>query len=174
MGGETRPIHFQERNKMDEFIPMTQEGYQRLQEELKRLIRVERPNAVQAIAEARGHGDLSENAEYEAAKEHQSFVEGRIKELSAKIAHAQVINPAEYKNSDKVVFGAKVTLFDVQSDNEVTYQLVGEDEADLKDGKISVTSPVGRALIGHFLDDEVHIEVPSGTRIYEVVNICYE
>ena len=159
---------------MDVSIPMTQEGYQRMQEELRNLIKVERPNAVQAIAEARSHGDLSENAEYEAAKEHQSFVEGRIKELSAKIACAQVIDPRTNKNSDKVVFGATVTLFDVQSENEVTYQIVGEDEADLKEGKISVTSPVGRALIGHRMDDEVQIEVPSGTRVYEVVDIRYE
>ncbi|MBN1140596.1 MAG: transcription elongation factor GreA [Deltaproteobacteria bacterium] len=159
---------------MDDNIPMTMEGYQRLQEELKRFIRVERPNAVQAIAEARGHGDLTENAEYEAAKDHQSFVEGRIKELSAKISRAQVINPADYKNSEKVVFGAKVTLYDLQAENQVTYQLVGEDEADLKEGKISVTSPVGRALIGHLLDDEVQIEVPSGTRVYEIVDVRYE
>ena len=159
---------------MEDSIPMTCEGYQRLQEELKHFLRCERPKAVQAIAEARGHGDLSENAEYDAAKDHQSFVEGRIKELNDKIARAQVINPAEFKNSEKVVFGAKVTVFDVNSEAEVTYQIVGEDEADLKEGKISVTSPVGRALIGHRLDDEVHIEVPSGTRVYEIVDLNYE
>ncbi len=154
-------------------IPMTREGYQRLQEELKRRIRVDRPKVVQDIAEARGHGDLSENAEYEAAKERQAFIEGRIKELNDKIARAQVINPADL-DTDKVVFGAKVTLFDVDSGVEVAYQIVGEDEADIKDGKISVTSPVGKALIGHRLDDEVRIKVPSGLRIYEVIDIKYE
>lgn len=157
---------------MSDSIPMTQEGYQRLQEELKHLVRVERPKVVQDIAEARSHGDLSENAEYDAAKDRQGFVEGRIKELNDKIARAQVINPADI-NSDKILFGATVTLFDVDGGNEVTYKLVGEDEADLKEGKISVTSPVGRALIGHELDDEVHIQVPSGIRVYEVINIAY-
>ncbi len=158
---------------MSQSIPMTREGYQRLQEELKRMIRVDRPQVVQAIAEARGHGDLSENAEYEAAKDRQGFIEGRIKELNDKIARAQVINPAEL-DADKVVFGAKVTLFDVDSGSEVTYQIVGEDEADIKGGKISVTSPVGKALIGHRLDDEVRIKVPSGIKIYEVIDIKYE
>jgi transcription elongation factor GreA len=153
-------------------IPMTREGYQRLQEELKRLVRVERPKVVQDIAEARSHGDLSENAEYEAAKNRQSFIEGRIKELNDKIARAQVIDPSEL-NSEKVVFGATVTLFDVDSGVEVTYQIVGEDEADLKAGTISVTSPVGKALIGHRLDDEVRISVPSGLKIYEIIDIKY-
>ena len=154
-------------------IPMTREGYQRLQEELKRRVRVDRPKVVQDIAEARAHGDLSENAEYEAAKNRQAFIEGRIKELNDKIARAQVINPADL-DTDKVVFGAKVTLFDVDSGIEVTYQIVGEDEADIKDSKISVTSPVGKALIGHRLDDEVRVKVPSGLRIYEVIDIKYE
>lgn len=158
---------------MSQNIPMTREGYQRLQEELKRLVRVERPAVVQAIAEARGHGDLSENAEYEAAKDRQAFIEGRIKELNDKIARAQVINPAEL-DSDKVVFGATVTLFDVDTNSEVTYQIVGEDEADIKLGKLSVNSPVGKALIGHRLDDEVRINVPSGTKIYEITDIKYE
>lgn len=158
---------------MSQSIPMTREGYQRLQEELKRMIRVDRPQVVQAIAEARGHGDLSENAEYDAAKDRQGFIEGRIKELNDKIARAQVINPAEL-DADKVVFGAKVTLFDVDSGSEVTYQIVGEDEADIKASKISVTSPVGKALIGHRLDDEVRIKVPSGLKIYEVIDIKYE
>ncbi len=154
-------------------IPMTREGYQRLQEELKKRIRVDRPQVVQDIAEARSHGDLSENAEYDAAKERQSFIEGRIKELNDKIARAQVINPADL-DVDKVVFGAKVTLFDVDSGTEVTYQIVGEDEADIKEGKLSVNSPVGKALIGHRLDDEVRIKVPSGLRVYEVIDIKYE
>jgi transcription elongation factor GreA len=158
---------------MSRSIPMTHEGYRNLQEELKRLIRVERPRVVQDIAEARGHGDLSENAEYDAAKNRQGFIEGRIKELNDKIARAEVINPAEL-NSDKVVFGARVTLFDVDTESEVCYQIVGEDEADIKKGKISVTSPVGRALIGHRLDEEVRIKVPSGLRVYEIVDIRFE
>jgi len=158
---------------MNDSVPMTREGYQRLQEELKNLIRVERPKVVQDIAEARGHGDLSENAEYDAAKNRQGFIEGRIKELNDKIARAQVINPAEL-DTDKVVFGAKVTLFDVDSGVETTYQLVGEDEADIKLGKISITSPVGKALIGHLLDDEVRIKVPSGLKVYEIIDIKYE
>ncbi|PLX94830.1 MAG: transcription elongation factor GreA [Desulfuromonas sp.] len=157
---------------MSQSIPMTREGHQRLQEELKRLIRVDRPKVVQDIAEARGHGDLSENAEYDAAKDRQGFIEGRIKELNDKIARAQVIDPAEL-DSDKVLFGATVTLFDVDSEAEVTYQIVGEDEADIKAGKISVTSPVGKALIGHHLDDEVRIKVPSGLKVYEVTDIKY-
>jgi len=158
---------------MSQSIPMTREGYQRLQDELKKLVRVDRPAVVLAIAEARGHGDLSENAEYDAAKERQAFIEGRIKELNDKIARAQVINPAEL-DMDKVVFGATVTLFDVDSGSEVTYQIVGEDEADIKASKISVNSPVGKALIGHRLDDEVRIKVPSGLKIYEVIDIKYE
>jgi len=158
---------------MSDSVPMTQEGYQRLQEELKHLTRVERPKVVKDIEIARGHGDLSENAEYDAAKDRQGFIEGRIRELNDKIARAQVINPADL-NEEKVVFGAKVTLFDVDSGNEVTYQIVGEDEADIKDSKISVTSPVGKALIGHRLDDEVRIQVPSGLKIYELIDIKYE
>ncbi|HAD05503.1 MAG: transcription elongation factor GreA [Desulfuromonadales bacterium GWD2_61_12] len=158
---------------MSQTIPMTREGYQRLQEELKRLIRVERPKVVLDIAEARGHGDLSENAEYDAAKNRQGFIEGRIKELNDKIARAQVINPADL-DADKVVFGATVTLVDVDTGTDVTYQIVGEDEADIKDGKISISSPVGKALIGHRLDDEVRIKVPSGLKIYEIICIKYE
>ncbi|KIH77435.1 transcription elongation factor GreA [Geoalkalibacter ferrihydriticus] len=158
---------------MTQSVPMTREGHQRLQEELKKLIREERPKVVQDIAEARGHGDLSENAEYDAAKERQGFIEGRIQEINDKLSRAQVINPAEL-DTDKVVFGARVTLFDVDSGNEVTYQIVGEDEADLKFGKISVTSPVGKALIGHKLDDEVTVKIPSGLKTYEVIDIKYE
>lgn len=157
---------------MSDSLPVTAEGYARLQEELKNLVRVERPKVVQDIAEARSHGDLSENAEYDAAKDKQGFVEGRIKELNDKIARAQVINPAEI-DSDKIVFGAKVTLFDIDTEVEVTYQIVGEDEAEIKDGKISITSPVGRALIGHEVDDEVRINVPSGVRVYEITDITY-
>lgn len=157
---------------MSDTVPMTVESHQRLQEELRNLIRVERPKVVQDIAEARSHGDLSENAEYDAAKDRQGFVEGRIQELGDKIARAQVINPANIE-SEKIVFGAKVTLFDVDTEKEVTYQIVGEDEADLKLGKISITSPVGKALIGHMVDEEVRIVVPSGVRVYEVTDIEY-
>ena len=153
-------------------VPMTLESHQLLQEELKQLIRIERPKVVQDIAEARSHGDLSENAEYDAAKDRQGFVEGRIGELGDKIARAQVIDPSTI-NSTKIVFGAKVTLFDVDSEKEVKYQIVGEDEADLKCGKISITSPVGKALIGHSVDEEVNIIVPSGVRVYEVTDIEY-
>jgi transcription elongation factor GreA len=151
---------------------MTVEGHRRLQEELKTLIRVERPKVVQDIAEARSHGDLSENAEYDAAKDRQGFVEGRIQELNDKIARAQVIDPATIK-SDKIVFGARVTLFDIDTEKEVTYQIVGEDEADIKEGKISITSPVGKALIGHTVDEEVRVVVPSGVKVYEVTRIHY-
>ena len=152
--------------------PMTQEGFQRLQEELKQLVRVERPKVVQDIAEARSHGDLSENAEYDAAKDRQGFIEGRIKELNDKIARAQVIDPATI-SSDKIVFGAKVTLIDVDTEKEVRYQIVGEDEADIKSGKISITSPVGKALIGHRVDEEVRIAVPSGLKVFEITAIEY-
>ena len=158
---------------MSETYPMTPGCYQKLQDELKRLIREERPRVVQDIAEARSHGDLSENAEYDAAKDRQGFIEGRIAELNGKIARAQVINPASI-DSEKIVFGAKVTLFDTESESEVTYQIVGEDEADIKQGLISIKSPVAKALIGHVVDDEVRIKVPSGIRIYEVIDIRYE
>lgn len=157
---------------MSQTIPMTPEGYVRLQEELKRLMREERPRVVQAIAEARGHGDLSENAEYDAAKERQGFIEGRINELNDKIARAHVINPAEIE-ADKIVFGATVTLFDTEAGNEVTYQIVGEHEADIKQSRLSINSPVAKALIGHKVDDEVTIKVPSGLRVYEVIDIKY-
>ena len=157
---------------MSQTVPMTPEGYQRLQEELRNLIRVERPKVIQDIAEARAHGDLSENAEYDAAKERQGFVEGRIAEINGKMARAQVISAVDIA-TDKVVFGATVKLFDVEAENEVNYRIVGEDEADIKQGLISINSPVAKALIGHRADDEVHIKVPSGTRIYEIIEIQY-
>jgi transcription elongation factor GreA len=157
---------------MAETVPMTPEGYRRLQEELKNLIRVERPKVIQDIAEARAHGDLSENAEYDAAKDRQGFVEGRISEINGKMAHAQVINVSEI-DSDKVIFGATVKMFDVESESEVVYRIVGQDEANIKQGLISVNSPVAKALIGHRVDDEVHIKVPSGIRVYEIIDIQY-
>jgi transcription elongation factor GreA len=158
---------------MADSVPMTPECYARLQEELKTRIRVDRPKVVQDIAEARSHGDLSENAEYDAAKDRQAHIEGRIAELNDKLARAEVIDPKSI-NTEKIVFGATVTLFDTDTDNEVVYQIVGEDEADIKKGKISVTSPVGKALIGHTLDDEVRIQVPSGTKVYEVTEVEYK
>lgn len=157
---------------MSQTVPMTPEGYQRLQEELKHLIRVERPRVVQDIAEARDHGDLSENAEYDAAKERQGFVEGRIAEINGKMARAQVIDVSNL-DTDKVVFGATVTVYDDESENESTYRIVGEDESDIKQGLISVSSPVAKALIGHRIGDEVQIRVPSGIRIYEIIDIKY-
>ena len=157
---------------MAETVPMTPEGHRRLQEELKNLIRVERPKVIQDIAEARAHGDLSENAEYDAAKNNQGFVEGRISEINGKMAYAQIIDPALIK-SDKIVFGATVKMFDVESENEVTYRIVGQDESDIKSGLISINSPVAKALIGRRVDDEVHIQVPSGLRIYEIIDIKY-
>jgi len=157
---------------MSQTVPMTPEGYQRLQEELKHLIRVERPKVIQDIAEARAHGDLSENAEYDAAKERQGFVEGRIAEINGKMAHAQVIDVANL-DTDKVVFGATVTVYDDESESESTYRIVGEDESDIKQGLISVSSPVAKALIGHRIGDEVQIRVPSGIRIYELIDIKY-
>ena len=157
---------------MSETVPMTPEGHRRLQEELKNLIRIERPKVIQDIAEARAHGDLSENAEYDAAKDRQGFVEGRISEINGKMARAQVIDPTEM-DSEKVVFGATVKLFDVESESEVTYRIVGQDEADIKLSLISINSPVAKALIGRRVDDEVHIKVPSGMRIYEIIDIQY-
>lgn len=157
---------------MSATIPLTKESYGALQEELKRLIKEERPRVIQDIAEARSHGDLSENAEYDAAKERQGFIEGRIMELQDKLARAQVVDLTGM-TPDKVVFGATVTLFDTSTEDEITYKIVGEDEADVKQGKISCTSPVGKALIGHRLDDTVKVKVPAGTKEYEVIDIQY-
>jgi transcription elongation factor GreA len=151
---------------------MTKESYEALQEELKRLIREERPRVIQDIAEARSHGDLSENAEYDAAKHRQGFIEGRIQELKDKLARAYVVDLSNLK-PDKVVFGATVTLYDTVLEEEVTYRIVGEDEADIKQGKMSCSSPVGKALIGHRLDDTVRVKVPSGLKEYEIIDIRY-
>jgi transcription elongation factor GreA len=158
---------------MSHSIPLTKESHEALQEELKRLIRVERPKVIQDIAEARAHGDLSENAEYDAAKNRQGFIEGRIQEINGKLARAYVVDLSNMK-PDKVVFGCTVTLYDTASEEEITYKIVGEDEADIKLGKISCTSPVGKALIGHKLDDSVKASVPSGIREYEIIDIKYE
>ena len=159
--------------KKSHSVPLTRESFESLQEELKRAIREERPKVIQAIAEARAHGDLSENAEYEAAKHNQSFLEGRIQELQDKLARAYVVDLSKLK-PDKVVFGATVTVYDTASEEETTFKIVGEDEADIKQGKISYTSPVGKALIGHKLDDTVKVKVPAGEKEYEIIDIKYE
>ncbi len=158
---------------MSHSIPLTKESHEALQEELKRLIRVERPKVIQDIAEARAHGDLSENAEYDAAKNRQGFIEGRIQEINGKLARAYVVDLSNM-SPDKVVFGCTVTLYDTATEEEITYKIVGEDEADIKIGKISCTSPVGKALIGHKLDDSVKAMVPSGVKEYEIIDIKYE
>jgi len=158
---------------MAEKIPMTKKGFVKLQEELERLRKVDRPQNIRDIEEARGHGDLSENAEYHAAKERQGFIEGRMQELQGKLAHSQVIDTSKFTN-EKVVFGATVVLLDQDSEEEKKYMLVGTDEADLKEGKISVISPVGKALIGHRVGDIVSIRVPAGTVDYEVLDISFE
>lgn len=153
--------------------PLTVKGAELLRAELHRLKTVERPSVIAAIAEARSHGDLSENAEYDAAKERQGFVEGRIKELEGKVAHAQIIDPAALDADGRCVFGATVDLEDLDSGDEVTYQIVGEDEADVKAGKISVSSPIARALIGKYAGDVAEVQAPGGLRSYEVIDVRY-
>jgi transcription elongation factor GreA len=154
-------------------IPLTPDGYRKLKDDLDRLLKVERPRNIQAIAEARAHGDLSENAEYHAAKEQQSFLEGKIQELKAKIAMAQVIDPATIKQS-KIAFGAKVKVLDVAADEEYVFILVGTEEADIKQCKISISSPVGRALIGKEIGDIATIKAPARTIDYEIIEISFE
>jgi len=154
-------------------VPMTVTGAEKLSAELTRLKSVERPRIIQAISEARSHGDLSENAEYHAAKEQQSFIEGRIKELEHQLANAQVIDPKTVKANGKVVFGATLNLLDERSGQEVTYQIVGEHEADIAQGKLSVASPIARALIGKEQGEVVEVRVPDGVRQYEILDIRY-
>jgi len=156
-----------------ERVPMTPEGYKKLKEELDRLIKIERPAIIKAIAEARAHGDLSENAEYHAAREKQSFIEGRIQELQAKLSRAYVIDPSKI-NQNKVAFGAKVRVIDLDTDEEKEFMLVGTEEADVKNGKISITSPVGKALIGKEVGDNVTIKAPAKTLNYEIISISFE
>lgn len=151
---------------------MTAGGYAALDEELKTLKSVDRPAIIQAISEAREHGDLSENAEYHAAKEKQSFIEGRIVELEDKLSRADVIDLSKVKG-DKIVFGATVTVIDVDTEEEATYQIVGEDEADIADGKVSNTSPIARALIGKAEGDEAEVTAPGGARVYEIAEVKY-
>lgn len=154
-------------------VPMTTNGKRRLEEELKNLKSVERPKVIQEIAVARAHGDLSENAEYDAAKEKQSFIEGRIAEIDDKLARAQVVDPREIK-SDKIVFGATVELRDENSGEEKTYRIVGVDEADVKQGMLSIESPIVRQLLNKTAGDSVTIKVPKGNVDYEILSIKYE
>ncbi|WP_255987921.1 transcription elongation factor GreA [Chitinolyticbacter albus] len=156
-------------------IPLTVVGAEKLKVELQRLKSVDRPSVIAAIAEARSHGDLSENAEYDAAKERQGFVEGRIAELEGKLSNSQVIDPRELATTaeGRVVFGATVELEDLEAGNKVAYQIVGDDEANLKDGKISVSSPIARALIGKYVGDVAEVVAPGGIREYEVLDVKY-
>lgn len=154
--------------------PITVKGAQRLRAELEELKSVQRPAVINAIAEARAHGDLKENAEYHAAREQQGFIEGRIKQLEAELSHAQVIDVASLNAGDRVVFGAIVELADVDTDASTTYQIVGDLEADIKQGLIAISSPVARALIGKNEGDSVTIEAPGGTREYEIVAVRYD
>jgi len=154
-------------------IPLTATGAEMLRSELHQLKTVERPRTIQAIQEARSHGDLSENAEYDAAKERQSFVEGRIAEIESKLASAQVIDPRHIDADGRCVFGATVELEDADNGEVVTYQIVGEDEANIKRGKISITSPIGRALIGKHPGETAEVSAPAGVRSYEILDVKY-
>lgn len=153
-------------------LPMTSDGYSRLQEEIKRLKSIERPAIIRAIAEARTHGDLSENAEYHAARERQSFIEGRLMDLEDRVARAEVIDTSKLSGS-VIKFGATVTLADEETDEEQTFRIVGEDEADVKGGRLSVTSPLARALIGKGKGDSVEVSTPRGAKSYEVVTVAF-
>jgi transcription elongation factor GreA len=155
-------------------IPLTRRGAEKLREELNRLKSVDRHAAIQAIAEARSHGDISENAEYEAAKDKQGFIEGRIAEVESKLAAAQIIDPAALDAGGRVVFGSTVDLEDEDSGAKVTYQIVGDDEADLKQGLISISSPIARALIGKVVGDVAEVQAPGGLRSYEITGVRYE
>ena len=157
-----------------EKLPITAAGHAALIEELRRRQQEDRPRIIQMIAEARAHGDLSENAEYDAARERQGFIEGRIAELESKLANAQIIDPALLDADGRVVFGSTVELEDLESGDKVTYQIVGDDEADIKTRKISVSSPMSRALIGKYAGDVAEVQAPSGIREYEVLDVRYE
>ena len=155
-------------------IPLTVRGAELLRDELQRLKHIERPAVITAIAEARAQGDLSENAEYDAARERQAFVEGRIAEIESKLSNAQIIDPRLVDADGRVVFGATVDLEDVESGDKVTYQIVGDDEADIRSGKISVSSPIARALISRSSGDMARVAAPGGTREYEILDVRYE
>jgi transcription elongation factor GreA len=158
---------------MNAKTPLTVKGAELLKAELQRLKTVDRPSVIAAIAEARSHGDLSENAEYDAAKERQGFIEGRIIELESKLATAQVINPALHDDDGRIVFGATVDLEEQESGDSVTYQIVGDDEADIKVGKISISSPIARALIGKYAGDVAEVKAPGGVKEYEILDVRY-
>lgn len=154
-------------------IPMTVRGAELLREELDFLKNVRRPEIIDAIAEAREHGDLKENAEYHAAREQQGFCEGRIKEIESKLGNAQIIDVTKIVNSGKVIFGATVTLININTDEEVTYRIVGDDEANIKEGLISVNSPIARGLIGKTVDDSVNIKTPGGNVEFDIIDVQY-
>jgi transcription elongation factor GreA len=154
-------------------IPLTKNGAEQLRAELHRLKTVERPSVIEAIAEARSHGDLSENAEYEAAKDRQGFIEGRIKEVEGKLSNATIVDPSLLDADGRCVFGATVQLEDLESGDSLTYQIVGEDEADSKAGKISVSSPIARALIGKYAGDVAEVQAPGGRRELEILDVRY-
>ncbi|MEW8508819.1 MAG: transcription elongation factor GreA [Candidatus Thiodiazotropha sp.] len=155
-------------------VPLTAKGADKLREELQQLKTIERPKVINAIAEARAHGDLKENAEYHAAREQQSFIEGRIKDIEGKLSHAQIIDVTQIDAGGKVVFGATVVVLELDNDEEFTYQIVGEDEADIKHGLVSISSPIARALIGKLEGDDVFLETPGGPREFEILEIRYE
>ncbi len=155
-------------------VPLTVQGAERLREELKRLKGVDRPKVIQAIAEARAHGDLKENAEYHAAREQQGFIEGRIQDIEGKLSNAEIIDVTKVNGGGKVIFGSTVLLSDEDSGNEVSYQIVGEDEADIKAGRISVNSPIARGLIGKLEGDSVAIRTPAGEKQFEIVKVKYQ
>ncbi len=159
---------------MSDKVPLTAKGAKLLQEELKRLKGQDRPAVIKAIAEARAHGDLKENAEYHAAKDQQGFIEGRIKNIDGKLSNAQIIDIRDIPYTGKVVFGSTVVLFDTAGDKEVRYQVVGEDEADIKQGLISFTSPLVRAMIGRSEGDEIEIDVPDGAKQFEILEVIYK
>ena len=154
-------------------VPMTPAGYQRLSEELRRLKSEERPSVIRAISEARAHGDISENAEYHAAKEKQAFIEGRIAELEDKTSRSEIIDPTKMAGTSSVKFGATVRIIDEDSEEESVFQIVGADESDIDNGRISITSPMARALIGKEAGDQIEVNAPSGSRFYEVVSVDY-
>jgi transcription elongation factor GreA len=154
-------------------IPITVKGAELLRAELHRLKTKDRPEIITAIAEARAQGDISENAEYDAAKERQGFIEGRIIEIEGKLSSAQIINPVQVDSDGRVVFGATVDLEDQESGDKVTYQIVGDDEADIKENKVSISSPIARALIGKYAGDMAEVRAPGGTREYEVMDVRY-
>jgi transcription elongation factor GreA len=155
-------------------VPLTVRGADKLRTELQRLKTVDRPKVIEAIAEARAHGDLKENAEYHAAREQQSFIEGRIKDIEGKLSNAQIIDVSSVDAGGKVIFGATVELVDEDTEEEITYQIVGEDEADIKAGLISVNSPIARALIGKEEGDLVQVQVPGGAKNFEIVAVRYQ